>query len=742
MGSKGGSTQVTGYRYFMSMLMGLCRGPIDSIVSIKIGDLFAWVGVVDENEDFFIDADNLFGGDDKEGGVSGTVTASFGAPDQDISGGPIPGIIGGLISDLRGVTTLFLNDGHICSNNPYPKAWTVRARRALKGWFNDAPWYPDEAQILLFDGLGNSIVAMNPAHIIYECLTNPVWGRGLPVASLDNAAFTSAANVLCREQFGLCLLWQRSTDLGPFVQLVVDHIGAALYIDRETGLMTLRLLRGDYDPATLPVFGYETGLLKITEDTSTAPDNSHSELIVNWVDPVTNGARQTRIQNLAGIQADQTVASTSTDYLGLPNSDLAARIAQRDMMIQGSGIRRFTLVLDRRGRKIAPAGVFRINVPDRGIVNMVLRAGRVEEGPVTGQTVTVTAVQDVFSLETTTYLIREVGSWVRPDREARAVDPRRLDEMTYRDTVRLLSAPDLALVAVDSGAIVAFGEQPTGLSVDYILSTHAPGEAYADHGRFSWTPTATLTSAIGYYTTAIAFATADGLNRVGVGEVAWLENECVTIIAIDAGAMTASIGRGSVDTVPVPHAAGARIWFPDGRGSGDGREYTVGETVDVKMRTRTNSAALSLTDAPEDAIVITARQGRPYPPGDLQTNGDRFGDLIPVTGDIVFTWAHRDRLTQADHTLIHGDASTGPEAGTTYTIRMYDGVTLFRTTSGISAATWTYDSTMLTADGSIIHITIELESVRDGIVSHQKYRWTLTHAFPGGFDFDFDNYFG
>jgi hypothetical protein len=37
---------------------------------------------------------------------------------------------------------------------------------------------------------------MNPAHIIYECATNPDWGRGLPRELVDNISFASAANVL------------------------------------------------------------------------------------------------------------------------------------------------------------------------------------------------------------------------------------------------------------------------------------------------------------------------------------------------------------------------------------------------------------------------------------------------------------------------------------------------------------------------------------------------------------------
>jgi len=42
-------------------------------------------------------------------------------------------------------------------------------------------------------------VAMNPAHIIYQCLTDTAWGMGYPTASIDDAAFTAAADALYAE---------------------------------------------------------------------------------------------------------------------------------------------------------------------------------------------------------------------------------------------------------------------------------------------------------------------------------------------------------------------------------------------------------------------------------------------------------------------------------------------------------------------------------------------------------------
>ncbi len=43
MGSiKGGGSVTVGYRYYMSLQMGLCRGPLDEIEQINVGDVRAW----------------------------------------------------------------------------------------------------------------------------------------------------------------------------------------------------------------------------------------------------------------------------------------------------------------------------------------------------------------------------------------------------------------------------------------------------------------------------------------------------------------------------------------------------------------------------------------------------------------------------------------------------------------------------------------------------------------------------
>lgn len=88
MSSKGGGgDQIIGYRYFMAILMGLCRGPVDEVTEIKVGGRTAWSGSVTGNTTVNVASGNLFGGDDKEGGIEGPLFVAMGASDQVLDDG-------------------------------------------------------------------------------------------------------------------------------------------------------------------------------------------------------------------------------------------------------------------------------------------------------------------------------------------------------------------------------------------------------------------------------------------------------------------------------------------------------------------------------------------------------------------------------------------------------------------------------------------------------------------------------
>ena len=606
-GGKSGGDAVVGYRYFFGIHMGIGRGPVDEIVAAKVGDSMAWQGSVTASGTHSINMPDLFGGEKKEGGIVGPFTVMMGEPDQDVTTGPVSAILTpGFIPGFRRMVTIYY-DGLISAMNPYPKKWSWRVRRAVKGWDGPVmrpdlaviqlgsvappppipspdpsnPWggvrpyeppvydegvagnMDEEEESLLsgvyrrywrslpaprplydfegyltslgkvrsrpaedpdeyasrkaaydlwyrrraggqFNSAGTTqvpaealksngqIMAMNPAHIILECLTNREWGRGLDRATLNLGSFELCAQQLFNEGFGLCLRWNRKDSIDNFIQNILDHIAAAIYPERDTALLTLTLVRGDYMKSELPLFTTSNGILSIVESASSTSSGAINEIQVKYRDPVTNEDRIVKAQNLAAIQsAGGAINSTSKEYRGIPTGDLARRVAQRDLRSNVQGIRRFKIVMDRRGWKIRPGGVFRIEDSPRLIGDMVLRAAHIEDGTLLDGKITITAVQDVFSLPSTTFTASEPPRW-QPQNNNACVGRHEVFEAPYFILARVLTSTEFAEVTDTSAyvGVVAERGQPSNVSYDLAVRMgHPDGTDWPVDGAYcGYTP--------------------------------------------------------------------------------------------------------------------------------------------------------------------------------------------------------------------------------------------------------------
>jgi hypothetical protein len=761
-GGKGGS-QTIGYHYIFDILFGLGRGPVNELAEIMVADKKAWIGSAIDNTPFGISKPSLFGGEKKEGGIQGPARLFMGDEDQILpgsgsaycgKGGPLSGnqtipnvktAIGGLISEMRGTTMLWYS-GLISSMNPYPKEWSFRVRRYNAGWFNNVPWYPVMARVLMAAG---TIHAMNPAHIIYECLTNPLWGRGLPESLIDENSFIYAANMLCNEGFGLCMAWQRKEEIDHFIQLVLDTISAGLYADPESGKMVLKLIRDDFEEDDLPTFTPTSGLLDIVDDDSASQDGAFNEVIGTGRDPITNEDFQVRVHNLAARQSQGAFNTLDKDFSGIPTKDLMARVLQRELRVHSSGLKRFTVVLDRAGWRIRPGMPFRIADARRGIANMVLRAGEITDQSFRDGRVTIKAVQDVFGMPSTSFVTPVPGTWTPPPQEAAPPSDGRFVEPNYRDMVIRVGSVAMAGLDPTDAYMGAIALSPSGVMPEFVLATRAAGETdFAEHTAF-FTGAGTLTDAITHYQTDFNITGVFDFTDDIEGQVILVGDEEMGVVTYDSVTGDITVERGVADTIPMAHSAGATVWTIDDDLGTDFRVYAAGETVEGYILTKTSSEVLDPSETTMLTLELTGRQGRPYPPGDVQVNAELvFAMVLPHVSrdEPEITWVHRDRLLQEDQIVGHEEPSVGPEAGVTYTIRVLDkddpdGLPPIRTETGIAGTSWQYTNALIAADGSPSAVWFELESVRDGIASHNVYRFYVVLESGYGYGYGY-NYGG
>ena len=295
-------------------------------------------------------------------------------------------------------------------------------------------------------------------------------GTRLSASKLDLDSFLAAADTLYAERFGLCLKWTRKDSIENFIQGVIDHIGATLYVSRTTKLYTIKLIRGGYNLNDLPLFDTESGILSISDASVASIGSTVNAVQVKYHDWENDEERTVSVKNAAAIVAAGGIVNQVTrDFPGIPVASLALRVAQRELRAVSTALRKFAITMDRRGEDFAPGDVLAIQDPKRGIPKMAVRVGRVEDGTLLDGKITLTVVQDVFTLPVTTMAADVPSTWVPPNTTP-CIDQQRVFEAPYFLMVRTMSKADLDYVGPDSGYIATLNSRGQPLNQGYKIA--------------------------------------------------------------------------------------------------------------------------------------------------------------------------------------------------------------------------------------------------------------------------------
>ena len=118
-----------------------------------------------------------------------------------------------------------------------------------------------------------------------------------------------------------------------------------------------------------------------------------------------------------------------------------------------------------------------------------------------------------------------------------------------------------------------------------------------------------------------------------------------------------------------------------------------------------------------DSLPINRRIAWSYLSGNVQVGGEP--EPAAVVGQIVVTWAHRDKLLQADQLIPWISGPVGPEAGTTYSLRLFrkDNNAQLAALSDVAGASAHLSPVEYTGT-----VALEVWAVRDGMESWQRWR--------------------
>lgn len=571
---------------------------------------------------------------------------------------------------------------------------------------------------------------MNPAHIIRECLTNDQWGLGYPEADIDDVSFTAAANALFGESLGISLAWSQQSTIEEFMQIVLNHADATLYVDRKTGLWTLKLIRKDYDVGTLEVIT-DADLVAMDDLVSSTAAELVNSVTIVYNDKKLRGSASLTVTNLAQVQQLGQVVSTTVNYPGIWRHNLAHRLAVRDLRSLSTPLVSGTIKVTRKAADFAPGSVFVLDLPRYGLNNLVCRVLEVDIGDGLNNQVTVKFVQDVFSSAQEPLITEAPDLEFVPVSSAPSpvVNSFIEEEPYYSFYNRQPSADADAIVSGDAdvGFVQVGGQPPSNgaFSATVNVLNGASYESSIEAGLFAGGTTSATLKEFGSET-SLVLSTSDDLTVFGLSDLIKVNNEYMRVDAYDNTTKTITVSRGMLDTVPQFHDVGSKVYQITAGAFVEPTQFTSGNTVNVKLLTNTLQGRLSLTAAPAITATLNSRIARPYPPGNLLVNG--LTEVDGWTGNATVTWAHRDRVAQQSSSVLRRylDGDIGPEAGVTYTVEVYsydaNGVKSASpayTATGITTTSHVIDTTTVVPPAGSVAMGVYVKSVKGGYDSWQ-----------------------
>ncbi|MER9524076.1 phage tail protein [Mesorhizobium sp. M0292] len=722
MGSKSeGKIEI--HEYTMSLHVGICAyGEGLQLVAVKYGDKEFWRGAAADQGVFSINKTNLFGGLKKEGGVKGLLWWLPGKPDQvmpetlakklGLTSATCPGFRGlssffltgtkaaaepsnpswwssGILAALMGSPGNNAAGFYLGANNPYSRPLVARVRRPSVGL------NPAIAMIRIpDDSNGNQQFASNGAHMIYECLTNTDWGMGELPSAINKPAFEAAAQTLYDEGMCLNMTWMRQTEVGKFIGEILTHIRGAAFVDPSTGLHTLKLLRGDYDIDTLPVI--DPSNAKLSSFKRKTWGDISNEVVVTYTNAETGKEASVTSQDLAGVAAEGGVVSSGQNYYGIPHEALAIKVADRDLATMVNPIATCTATVTREFYKTVSSDVVILSWPERNIDQIVFRVSEVTKGE---NTVELSLYEDIFGLDSASYLTPGDSGWVNP-----SIPPSPATYYQFGTAPAFMAAAVLGL------------NDPSELVYPEVLSAVTVGADSDDDVNFdlvsnvtdvNGTPSQEALGTSPYngtwaFLTALpaeaesVLATLPGLRGsepvagdfvlIGTGPDEY--TEIATVQAVDEDGY--HLNRGMLDTIPRTWPIGTRAFvIPASALVVDQTVRSAFEDASYWLLTRTTAGQLELEDAPQINVTLSDRPYLPNRPADVKVNGVGFGDVdANAATELTVTWANRNRILESTQALKWTDANVAGEAGQTskVIVSKLDGTPL-QTYAGITGTT-------------------------------------------------------
>ena len=567
----------------------------------------------------------------------------------------------------------------------------------------------------------------NPAHIIYECLTNDDWGLGLPGNQIDTDSFVLAADILYAENLGLSMMWSAQSTIEEFINDVLNHIDGTYGIDPSTGRIYLQLIRGGYDLDDL--FELNDDNCRITRFQRKSLSETSNEAVVTWTNPVNEKEETVAVHDLANYSLQGRLNSNSSNYYGVRSGALALRLAMRDLSRGAYPVAALEIDANRQAWRLKPGDVVLVSSVEYGINRLPVRLTSVDNGRPGAGKVSLAGLEDVFEMPAGAYVDSAPSEW--EDQVPDPADIKYFMAVTapYYFVSAEIGSADAASRPVGDVTLIAIGADNSfgvnGFQLAEPVFNAAGSSSFVAGVQLNLTARATLSVALAVEPLSVGIAISALSSGVlpSFGSFAWIgsgDPRTSELCVVTRAGTTLNLTRGVLDTNIRSWPIGTPVWFPTtGLDSSDQVTRLTGEAVRYKTLTVTEAGVLDQSSASVRNVVADSRPHLPYRPANVKINGAYWP--TSTTGAIVVTWSRRNRLQEEPVVLPWTAADVTPELGQTVTARLYrvDTNALLASETGITATT-----TSLTSSFNGV-VRLELTSVRSGLESYQPF----THTF-------------
>lgn len=254
-----------------------------------------------------------------------------------------------------------------------------------------------EASSYPFDALTTDRIGLdaNPADVIYHLLKDEFGKLGLDYTLVDYTSFLACALTLYDEGHGYSRAIEEGSDGQTIIDEILTQIDGILYEDPSDGLAKLRLIRPDYDVATIRQINPDN-CERIEDLAGGGWTNIPNKIRVVFTDRNGGyGEGSATAQNQANaVGQDGHVRELVLYFPGVCTQALADEIAARELSARSRPLTKMRASVDRFFWNTVEGDAVMVNWPQYNIANMVCRVVKVGRGSADSNAITLELLQD------------------------------------------------------------------------------------------------------------------------------------------------------------------------------------------------------------------------------------------------------------------------------------------------------------------------------------------------------------